>query len=230
MKDLGAVILAGGKSSRMGKDKALLRLDNETFLQRVQKQLTAFDEVLLSVSRETQYPQSGMAQIVDQYAEIGPMGGLYSALTACSSARLLAVTCDMPFFTDDLAEYMYGYVADGYDAFVVVTREDRLQPLCAIYSKSAAPILKKQIDKKNYRIIDALAFLRVKRIPLAHSVYADDTVQNINTPEEYADLRRRRQGPPIIAVCGLKNTGKTTLLIGIIPCLRRAGLKVAVVK
>lgn len=230
MRDIDAVILAGGQNTRMGKNKALLRFNNETFLERIGAQLTALDEVLLSVNEKNQYPQAKWEEVVDAYSQIGPMGGIYSALLACKASRLLTVSCDMPFFTSGLAEYMGSFVSDEFDAFVVVTRENRVQPLCAIYSKSAVPVLKKQIDQKNYRLIDALALLRTKRIPLKHTVYADETVQNINTPTEYASLLRQLKGPPVVAVSGRKNSGKTTLLTGIIPCLCREGLRVAVVK
>jgi molybdopterin-guanine dinucleotide biosynthesis protein MobB len=230
MRDISAVILAGGESSRMGEDKALLRLGNETFLERISAQLSAFGEVLLSVDNAARYPESTLKTVEDRFARIGPMGGIYSALQAGEVSRLLVVSCDMPLFPQGLADYMCSFVSDDYDAFVVVTREGRLQPLCAVYAKSAAPILKKQIEEKNYRLADALAQMRVKHIPLHHSIYGDEAVQNINTPTEYAMLRRQLHGPPVIAVSGLKNSGKTTLTVGIISCLRRLGLRVAAVK
>ena len=142
----------------------------------------------------------------------------------------MAVSCDAPLFQKELAQYMSAFVTDSYDAFVLRTRDERIQPLCAIYSKSAADILQRQIIAGNYRLLDALASMRVQDIPLRHSVFPDDIVLNVNTPEEYAALVRRVKGTPVIAVCGVKNSGKTTLLTKVIPLLKEHGLRVAAVK
>ncbi|MDR1130940.1 MAG: molybdenum cofactor guanylyltransferase, partial [Oscillospiraceae bacterium] len=211
-KDTGAVILAGGASRRMGKDKALLRLEGRTFLERIAESLSGLGEVLLSVGPSRRYECARLRTVEDRTGicgpgGCGPMGGLYSALSVCKSERLLAVSCDMPLLTRDFVEYLLSYVEDGYDAVVPVTRDGREQPLCAVYSKRTAGILEARLAKGDCSIMNALEEMKVKRVSLRHSAYADaeKILSNVNTPEEYAALCRDVQGPPIAAVCGVKN-------------------------
>lgn len=230
MSTVCAVILAGGQSRRMGTDKAALRCREQTFLQRIATQLCGFEERLLSVDRAGRFPAHGFAEVEDLVPGRGPMGGLYAALRACAAPYLLAVSCDMPLFTAALGEYLCAFVSEQYDVFAAVTRMGKVQPLCAVYSKRAAETLHLCLEEGDYRIMNALARLRVKYVPLCHSVYPDDAVRNINTPADYAALARHMQGPVIAAISGVKNSGKTTLLCGILPILRRHGLRVAVIK
>jgi len=227
---IGAVILAGGKSSRMGKNKAYLRLGGETALTRISGQLDEFEEVLLSVDSAEKYAQEKLTLVEDREPSAGPIGGLYRALSTCRSDGLLAVSCDMPLFQRELGQYMAAFVDEAHDAFVVVTRSGQRQPLCAIYKARAAQILEEQMRAGNYRLLDALDKLRVREIPLRHSVFPDEMAEGANTREEYAKLVRRAQGVPVIAVCGVKNAGKTTLLTKLIPLLNARGLRVAAIK
>ena len=230
MSKLGVVILVGGKSSRMCKNKAHLPLNGKTFLSKILEELEGFEEILLSVDSAEKYRNEGIKTVEDIYPGCGPIVGLYSALSACRSEHILALSCDMPLFQKELGRYMSAFIDDYHDAFVVVARGGRAHPLCAIYGQRARHILEKQIQEGNYRMFDALGKMRVRHIPLQHSVFPDDIVQNVNTPEDYAEIIRRVQGVPIISVCGVKNSGKTTLLTKIIPILKERGLRVAVIK
>jgi len=230
MKNIGAVILAGGMSRRMGENKALLKLEGKTFLERIAGQLSGCEELLLSVDRSEPYERCRLRIVEDQYPDCGPIGGLYSALKACRSNWLFAVSCDMPLFEQGLAEYLSSFVTDDYDAYIAVTRDGWLHPLCAIYSQNATNLFEAQIKRGNYSLIQALTEMRTKPIPLRHSAYPDEMLSNINTPEQYRNLCRQAEGPPVVAISGIKNSGKTTLLEGILPVLRRKGLAVAVIK
>ncbi|MCL2373849.1 MAG: molybdopterin-guanine dinucleotide biosynthesis protein B, partial [Treponema sp.] len=228
------------------KNKAFLTLNGETFLSRLSNALNEFEEVLLSVgsascdagssaesgaeSGAEKYSGETIKMVEDIYPGCGPIGGIYSALRHCRSEYLLALSCDMPLFQKDLAKYMIGFVDAYHDAFVVVTRQECAQPQCAIYRRRAADILDRQIKDGNYRLIDALAKMRVKYIPLRYSIFHDDLAQGVNTQAEYAALLERMQGVPVVAVCGVKNSGKTTLLANVIPLLKARGLRVAVIK
>ena len=234
MNAIGAVILAGGKSRRMGKNKAYLSIDGQTngqtFLSRLLSELKDFEEVLLSVDSAEKYKSENVKAVEDLYGDCGPIGGIYSALRFCRSDYLLALGCDMPLFQKEAAHYMSAFVDTHHDAFVLLTREERAEPLCAIYSKCAADILQAQIKSGNYRLTDALAKMRVKYIPLRHSIFPDTIAQGTNTKEEYSFLLRRSKGVPVVAVCGVKNSGKTTLLTNVIPVLIKRGLRVAAIK
>jgi len=230
MNKIGAVILTGGKSSRMGENKANLTLDGQTFLSKIIGQLDDFDEILLSVDNADKYAAYGLEVAEDLHPNIGPVGGIYSALKSCRSDYLLAVSCDMPLFRRELAQYICSFVYGAYDAFVLVGRDGRKQPLCAVYSVKAANILENQIAAEQYRMMDALEKMHVRYISMEHSIFSDDLLRNINTPADYARLVKQKSPAPIIAVCGIKKSGKTTLLANIIPILKKRGLRVAAIK
>lgn len=231
---IGAVVLAGGGGRRMGgTDKGRLNLGGMRFLDRILRELGGYGEVLLSVDRDGRdgrYPECGARIVVDEIPDRGPLGGLVSALAVCRSDALLAVAADMPLFVRGLGEYLRCFLTDDCDAAVVRDRAGRVHPLCGIYRKRAVDVLRRQLDEGDFRMTAALEKLRVRTAPLAHSAYGEEVVANVNNPEEYAALVRRVEGPPVIAVSGVKNSGKTTLLAGVIPLLRRAGLRVGAVK
>ena len=83
MNTIGAVILAGGQSRRMGENKAFLTLREKTFLARISEQLSEVQEVLLSVDSASKYAEESFAAIEDLHPGCGPIGGIYSALRAC---------------------------------------------------------------------------------------------------------------------------------------------------
>ena len=230
MKDVSAVILAGGASRRMGKDKALLRLENRTFLERIIESLHGFEEVLLSAGSARRYERIPLRIVEDEFDHCGPVSGLYSALKACDSKWLLAVGCDMPLLTQEFVRYLISCAGDAHDAIVPVTRDGRVHPLCAVYSKRIAPVLETHLAKGGCSVTRALQDMRVKYVFLQSTPYTDEILRNVNTPEQYAALCRDVQGPPVIAVCGVKNSGKTTLLEGVLPILKKQGLRVAALK
>lgn len=228
---VGAVILAGGKSSRMnGRNKALLHLKGQSFLEKILRELSGFQEVLISADRMERYPQYQGMVVPDLFPGTGPIGGLYSSLSACKSDALLVVSCDMPLFSAQLGEYLLSYHASQWDALVLEDRSGRLQPLCGIYQKSSLPVLLEQLQSGNYKMLDLLARLRVKTVKLRYSAFPDTCVWNINSPEDYARLLRTQRAPAVIAISGVKNSGKTTLLEKLIPLLRDMGCRVAAVK
>jgi molybdopterin-guanine dinucleotide biosynthesis protein A len=181
----------------MGKDKALLRLEGKTFLERTVESLKGFEEVLLSVGSSRRFEGVNLRVVEDEFERCGPMSGLYSALKVCVSKRLLAVSCDMPLLTREFAEYLACRAGDEDDVCVPVTRDGRAQPLCAVYSKRIAPVLEAHLTKGDYSVTRALKDLKdlqVKYVFLQGTPYADETLRNVNTPEQYAALCGDAQG------------------------------------
>lgn len=187
----GAVILAGGQSRRMGQDKKNLTWENKTFLETIAGEIRHFDELLLSTAASESTVLDGFRSIPDVFPDSGALGGLYSALVACHSAGLLTVCCDMPLFKRGLADYICSYISSNYDAIVIVDRSNRRHPLCGYYSKSALPMLESQLRQGDLKLKNALTKLKIKEIYLKHSLYGDEMVTNINTPEEYALLQKK---------------------------------------
>jgi molybdopterin-guanine dinucleotide biosynthesis protein A len=190
--DVGAVILAGGKSSRMKRNKAFLTLGDSTFLGHILGELEDFPEVLISAAAgETGLYDCFQRPVVeDLYPDRGPMGGLYSALMRCRSSRLLALGCDKPLFNGRLGKYLAERACSGdYEALVPLTRDGRLQPLCAVYAVSCAEVFHRRIRAGNNRLTGALQYLRTGYVPLADTPFPDLLLSNINTPEAYRTLQ-----------------------------------------
>ena len=102
----GCLILAGGKSRRMGYRKSSLRLNGTTFLDKLIFELRDFPEILVSVDDAARHPEIPYSMIVDRYSDCGPMSGLYSALSVCESYALLVLPCDVPLFSGTLAHHL----------------------------------------------------------------------------------------------------------------------------
>ena len=185
---IGCVILAGGKSSRMGTDKALLEYDGKQFIEQIADQLSWFEERIIARGTNGGISDS-MAKmwtvIPDLYPDHGPIGGLHAALSACRSDALFVVTCDMPLFDRELAELLCtemqnsdapetiygenglktdsdGKHVDAYDVIISVGSDGKIHPLCGVYRKSALSVLEEQIVSDRNRVMEALKKLRVK--------------------------------------------------------------------
>lgn len=153
--DINGIVLAGGKSSRFGRNKALAQLDGESLVCRVAAVLkTLSKEIYLVLSQDSDLQCSEdlrfEAKVVrDKYKAKGPLVGIYSGLAASSELYNYAVACDMPLVGGRVLAYMAS-VAEGHD--VVVPRIDgELEPLCAIYSKMCIPVMEEMIFEGKLR-------------------------------------------------------------------------------
>lgn len=194
MEELGVVILAGGKSSRMqGKNKALLLLEEEPFLMRIISQCSGFKECRLSVANKEMYPLCTLEKIIDKYENCGPIGGLYTAVSTTSCPALLAVSCDIPLLTKDFIAYICSQYEEQWDAVIPLTRNQKIHPLCGIYHKRIGILLEEQIKKQDYKLKNAIAKMKVKYILMENTPFPDWILDNVNTPEEYKALCNGRQ-------------------------------------
>ena len=220
----GCLILAGGKSRRMGYRKSSLRLNGTTFLDKLAFELHDYPEILISVDDASRHPEIPYQMVSDSYPDCGPMSGLFSALSVCKSDTLLVLPCDVPLFTRALAHHMEEAMESANaDALICVTEDEGLHPLCGIYRKSCIPVLERCLNDGKFRIMDALNSLATYYYHIGDESWQ---LQNINTPEEYQKLTAKSY----LAISGFKNFGKTTLIERLIPALIQRGLKVATVK
>jgi len=230
VRDVTALILAGGKSKRMGTDKARLTIDGETFAQRLASELGTTFPVMLSTATVDDYPDWQGDQVADRYKDVGPLGGIHAGLSQCGTAYVFAVSCDAPGVTAALGRYLCGYLSGDVDVVLPVLRNGRESFAVAIYSRRALPLIEEQLQAGNYRLYALLEKLRVKRVFLADTVFPDSILDNLNTPEDLAAFRQRTAGPAMIAVSGVKNSGKTSLLEKLITALTDRGFRIAVIK
>jgi len=192
MKKVSGIILAGGKSRRLGQDKALIRLGARTLIQIVVEKLQCLsDEVILSTNEFDRFAFLGVRMVRDVYSEGGVLGGLYSGLQSAKSPFALVVGCDMPFLNLNLLRFMILH-APGYD--VVVPRLSMgIEPLHAIYARTCLEPIRETLEKGRLRIVDFWDRVRVCYIEQDEIEVLDPqklSFFNINTPE---DLDRARE-------------------------------------
>lgn len=187
----GALILSGGKSRRMGRDKMLLDIGGQSFLSRIAQELACFSERLLSVGENAELAVPGFEAVYDLYADCGPIAGLYAGLTHCRSDALLVVPCDVPLFERALGEYLLECLGEGCEASVAVTRDGRAHPYCGVYRKSMASLLRQRIGAGQLSLMDALPQLPIVYAGLSNTPYPDACLTNVNTPEEYQRLLKQ---------------------------------------
>ena len=249
-----AVILCGGKSTRMAQDKAELLIGKKTFLQQIEKNLKDADEILLSVKDRRDYPEIGARHIEDREEDKGPLMGLCSVLEECSYDKVWVMSCDMPLVNWDTAQELEHYLTDGIDAVIPVDRTGKKYVLCAWYRKSTLEILKEQLESGDLKVKHLLGRLRVCYVAVEGLSDGSHKFQNINTREEYqaftgqSDSISNRESCgksagtavrpdkelhtdiPIVSFVAYSGTGKTTFLERLIPKLKARGLKIAIVK
>ena len=187
----GAVILCGGKNSRMGRDKAELEFEGRTFIDRIAGELSGFDELIISLGSFENRSEEKYKTVTDIYRGCGPMGGIHAALSACRSDALFVLPCDMPLFRHELADYLCGLFTQDTDVLVPVSSDGHIHTLCGVYSKKAAPVFERYLQNGNYKILEPFKELRMKYISMDSTSFSETLLKNINTPEEYRALCER---------------------------------------
>ena len=184
---VSGAVLAGGKATRMGKDKALLRIDGETLLARAVTSLVEITDDVLVVGRSS-VPEGVSARAVpDARPGAGSLGGIYSALLAAHTSRCLVVACDMPFLNRRLLSYLLDLSA-GYD-LVIPRLDDLLEPLHAVYAKTCLPPIEALLARGDLRILDFFDQVRVRYVDRPEIERFDPHLLsffNVNTREQLA--------------------------------------------
>jgi molybdopterin-guanine dinucleotide biosynthesis protein A len=165
MQEMGApagIVLAGGRSSRFGRDKASADLLGYPLIQHVVDRLTAVTGECIIVARQGQQspPLTGtpLKVIRDYYPDTGPLAGLFTGLLAATESQYsLAVACDMPLLQPNLLLEL-ARLGRQHQA-VIPLYEGLPQPLCAAYSRQCLPVLREHLESGNYRLLDAVTAL-----------------------------------------------------------------------
>jgi molybdopterin-guanine dinucleotide biosynthesis protein A len=199
--NLESFILIGGRSSRMGKDKALLKIDGETFARRaVNTVIHAFpnNNISLVARDENQFAGADLPAdipvIFDILKDRGTYSGLHAALTSAQSEWIFVLACDYPFVTVELLKLLRHHINNDVDAVVPIQKDDRTQPLCAFYrTENLLPIVEKIIALGDLpplrQIFDQIRarfvqFSEIKNLPDSARSFL-----NINSPEDLEKLR-----------------------------------------
>ena len=225
IKPFSVGILAGGKSTRMGQNKALMEFQNETMIGRISREFSQLGEVLVSASSRGLYEAEGVHVVYDEEREIGPIEGIRQLVRASGEEYIFICAADMPFIRVEIAKYIAEFISSDYDCYVVAD-EERVHPLCAIYSKKILPVIEELIRDGKYKLMGLLNRVRTKYISLEHTNFDRRVLRNVNTKDEFLRLSL----PYVFAVSGYKNSGKTWLIEKLINEFIRCGYSVGVLK
>ena len=190
MSEIEGFILAGGASSRMGTDKAHLRLGERTLVERISSALARISARVSVVSAKPDAGAWGLPVVRDVHLGLGAMGGLHAALGAGESEWAAVVSCDLPFVTGELFARLAAYADESCDAVVPSQTDGRLQPLCAVYRRTAClGVVEELIGSGELR--PRVVFGRVRTRVVAADELEDLSgaarfFMNVNTPEDYA--------------------------------------------
>lgn len=180
------IILSGGKSSRMKREKAFVTINDQPLIERIiSKVQDYFQEVIVVTNRPEEYSYLNVAITTDVIPGLGPLSGIHAGLIYSSSTYNLVVPCDMPFVSTKLASFMIEE-AEGYDV-VVAMSENGLQPLHGIYSKNCIPVIEKALNQGVKKITEIYSQVNVKIIAeskLKSWGITPEVFFNVNTPED----------------------------------------------
>lgn len=186
------VILAGGASSRMGKNKALLEVDGSPIISRTYRTLASmFHEVIVVTNSPREYEFLPCRKVPDIYSNIGSIAGLHSALAHSNSPRAFVTACDMPFLDQSVIRYLCLLQQEGYDA-VIPFSEGGQEPLHAVYSSSCKEVFDRAIQRGERKILDILGEVEIREVlyeEIRNVGGQGTSFVNVNTPEEYEGLR-----------------------------------------
>jgi molybdenum cofactor guanylyltransferase len=189
MADCSGFVLAGGRSSRMGTDKAFLDFHGRTLLSRAMERLLAVTPEVRIVGPATKFAAYGPVT-EDIYSGRGPLGGIHAALTASRTELNVILAVDLPLVTESLLRFLVEQAA-ATEAMVTVPRvAGGYQPLCAVYRRAFASVAQRALESGNNKIdsLFATASTRVlEESELARFAFQPEMFENLNSP---ADLRR----------------------------------------
>ena len=195
IKDCAVIIVAGGKSQRMGTDKRMLLLGGRKLLEiALEKAKELSDEIIMVLSHPIEVSYK-VKIVFDKLSGHGPLIGLYSGLLETRKKKALLLSCDMPLVTVEFLRTLMNQV-QGYDV-TIPKHQGVVEPLCAVYSKNVIPVIEEQLQEGSFSLHALLKNpkLRIKIVKVENKFNEDDTdllFFNVNTPEEYSFLKNLR--------------------------------------
>ena len=192
MPRVSGVILAGGKSRRMGgSPKALLPFGGRPLIEHIAETLrSVLPDCLVVTNTPELYGFLGLPMVGDVFLEGGSLGGIYSGLRAAPGDAALCVACDMPFLSAPLVAHLAGRAAEA--DVVIPDADGDLQPLHAVYGKTCLPAMERRLRAGELKVVGFFDDVRVLRVPTeAVERFADPALafMNLNTPEDLARAR-----------------------------------------
>jgi molybdopterin-guanine dinucleotide biosynthesis protein A len=190
---VSAAIMAGGRSRRMGRDKAWLDVgDGRPIVQRVIDEVRAVADEVFLVANDEKFRTLGLRVVPDRFPKGGVLGGIATGIAAATHERVLVVACDMPFLRRETLRLLLAS-AEGVDA-VVPRIGGEHETLHALYTKACLAPIERALADGRMRVISFFDDVRVRTLDEDELRRVDPALEsftNVNTPEELDAVRRR---------------------------------------
>jgi molybdopterin-guanine dinucleotide biosynthesis protein A len=196
-QNVAAFVLAGGASERMGQDKALLELAGVPMVIRAVRLAQPYVASVAIVAPHDRYAQMDLRILPDCWPGAGPLGGIATALSATISDWNLILGCDLPHLMPEWVAWFISRALKSPAQAVIPESRRGLEPLAAMYHKSCGETLTAAVERGVRRVTEGLSELMFERVSMAEWRELDPTgklFENMNTPEDYAEARRRIEG------------------------------------
>ncbi|MBL7112794.1 MAG: molybdenum cofactor guanylyltransferase [Bacteroidales bacterium] len=188
--NIAGVILAGGKNARIGGTcKAFIQLNDKSFLNIITSTLEQiFNEIIIVTNNSSDFTAfvNKYSIITDKIKEVGPLGGINSALYTCSAEAIFVVSCDMPYLNKELIEKQIEFFHKSDCDALIPRMGSFIEPLHAIYKKTIFNILHSFLSEtRDYRIRSFLKLINVQYMEMEDNKVNRQAFTNINTQEDY---------------------------------------------
>lgn len=195
-QDITTAVLAGGKSSRMGTDKAFVELEGQTLLARALDLARSVSAEVRIIGSAQKFAAFG-AVVEDTFLERGPLAGIHAALRASPTELNLILAVDTPFVSRAFLEYLFQQSRRAAEWVIVPQTEGQRQPLCAVYRKEFAEVAENALQAGRNKIdplFDQVPTRVIDQVEMKTAGFGLNLFRNLNTPEELKAQQCNRAG------------------------------------
>ncbi|UKN03201.1 molybdenum cofactor guanylyltransferase [Paracrocinitomix mangrovi] len=180
MNDFGVILLAGGKSSRMGEDKGLMSLFGKPMAEYVLEKVNELTNNVIIITENSNYSQFGYPIYKDLIKNCGPLGGIYTGLMKSEHDLNLIVSCDIPYVKSGLIKFLY-YQTEDFEVTVPMYN-DRIHPLIGFYKKSCIEKIKYNLDEEKYKVADVFKYCKTNVVDTDE--FDEIVFKNVNSKKD----------------------------------------------
>lgn len=182
---MGGIILAGGKSSRMGADKGLLLLNGKPMVAYVIDTIKQITDDIIIISDKSAYEVFGVPVFGDLIKDAGPLAGIYAGLKHSKHDKNIVVSCDVPFVSEKLLQYLIS-CCSNYDVTIPI-KNNKTHQVIGIYDKKCSTVFKNELDNHQRKMKVALEKINLNVVD-ANQFDAKEFI-NVNTPSELKEIQ-----------------------------------------
>ena len=193
-EQIAGFVLAGGASSRMGADKALLEIGGVPLLVRAAKLAQKAAGNATIVGGAETYRDIGLVAVADDWPGAGPLGGIATALGASKASWNLIIACDLPYLTEAWLNYVIARAFSSEADAVMAMNTRGAEPLCAMYHKRCEPAIREELARGTRKVTDGLRAVTVEMVrPNEWKAFDSEGLlfKNMNSPADYEEARVR---------------------------------------